>query len=87
MLTEGGGASEDRLAFASAGHGPQPRAPEVDVLKNVLQRQREIFRQNAVAPRPRLLASGKRRAMTGWDAAELAAWTRVASTILNLTKH
>jgi hypothetical protein len=55
----------------------------VDVLKNVLQRQRENFLHNAEAA-ARLLGVGEAPRNDRLDAAELAAWTMVASTILNL---
>ena len=53
------------------------------MLKNVLQRQQAIFRQNAEAA-TRLLGVGEVARDDTLDAAELAAWTMVASAILNL---
>ena len=84
MLTEGGETVEQRIAFGfRLATARLPRDREVDVLKNVLQRQREIFRQNAEAA-TRLLAVGEAPRNDKLDAAELAAWTMAASTILNL---
>ncbi len=84
MLTAGGATTEDRLAFAfRLATARSPRDRELEVLKNVLQRQQDIFRQNAEAA-TRLLGVGEAARDDTLDAAELAAWTMVASAILNL---
>lgn len=84
ILTQGGASTEDRLAFAfRLATARQPRDRELEVLKTVLQRQRGIFRQNTEAA-SRLLSVGEAPRDDRLDAAELAAWTMVASAILNL---
>jgi len=84
MLTQGGATTEDRLAFAfRLATARPPRDRELEVLKTVLQRQQEIYRQNTEAA-IRLLGVGEASRDDQLDAAELAAWTMVASAILNL---
>lgn len=84
VLTQGGATTEERLAFTfRLATARQPRDRELESLKSVLQRQREIFRANAEAA-TRLLGVGEAPRDDKLDAVELAAWTMVASAILNL---
>jgi len=84
MLTQGGKTTEQRLAFAfRLATARQPQGREVDVLKKVLQRQQQVFQQNGEAAKE-LLGVGDAPRNDKLDTAELAAWTMVASTILNL---
>jgi len=84
ILTEGGQTVEQRIAFAfRLATARQPRDRELEVLKTVLQRQQEVFRSQAEAA-VKLLGVGEAPRDDKLDAAELAAWTMVASTILNL---
>lgn len=84
MLREGGGASAERIAWAfrlATARRPGPR--EVAVLERLYQDQLARFRADAAAAR-KLLAVGESPCDERLDAAELAAWTIVASAILNL---
>jgi hypothetical protein len=84
VLREGGSTPEDRIAFAfRLPLARKPRAEEVAVLKKVLDEQLAHFRENADAA-AKLLAVGESPRDEKMDAAELAAWTTVASVILNL---
>ena len=60
-----------------------PKPAEIDVLRRLLDRERQHF-----AERPdeaaKLLSTGESPRNESLDAAELAAWTVVASTVLNL---
>jgi hypothetical protein len=82
-MREGGDSNEERVAFAfrSVNSRP-PTAFELAVLARVLDRQRIGFQANADAVK-KLLATGESPADGSLDAVELAAWTMVASAILN----
>jgi hypothetical protein len=83
ILREGGESLGERLAFAfrSVTSRP-PTAAEIAVLTRVLKRQRAAYRANPDAAQ-RVLATGESPADASLDPAELAAWTMVASAILN----
>jgi hypothetical protein len=81
---EGGRGDHSRIAYAfrlATARRPTPR--EAAVLNALLGRQRDSFRRDRQAAE-QLLAVGESPRTTRLDAAELAAWTMVASTILNL---
>ena len=83
-LTEGGSSDSDRLAFAyrrATAREPSPK--EKDVLLTLLQQQAEDYRRQPDAARE-FLAVGDSPHNPNLDEQELAAWTMVASTILNL---
>ena len=83
-LTEGGSSDSDRLAFAyrrATAREPSPK--EKDVLLTLLQQQAEDYRRHPDAARE-LLTLGDSPHNPNLDEQELAAWTMVASTILNL---
>ena len=83
-LTEGGSSDSDRLAFAyrrATAREPSPK--EKDVLLTLLQQQAEDYRRQPDAARE-LLTLGDSPHNPNLDEQELAAWTMVASTILNL---
>jgi hypothetical protein len=67
-----------RLVLARA-----PSAAELKVLLGVLNRQKLAFRDNPDAAL-KLLSVGESKRNEKLDARELAAWTSVASVILNL---
>jgi hypothetical protein len=67
-----------RLAMARA-----PKASETEVLLKLYRGQLASFRQNAAAAK-KLLRVGESELNSKLDPAELAAWTMVASAILNL---
>lgn len=84
MMTEAGSSADDRIRFAVQWVLSRPaRADEIDVLRAVYQKQLIKFRNDTPAAR-RLLAVGESPANEKLDAAELAAWAIVASTVLNL---
>ena len=80
-------ASDDpaaRLAYAfRRAMAREPTGGERDVLLTLLHQQLEEYRANADAARE-LLAVGESKPSAASDATELAAWTMVASTVLNL---
>jgi hypothetical protein len=88
---EAGAAPEARITHAfRLGTGRRPAAREVSVLRNLFEAQLASYRRNRTAAEA-LIAVGESPRRTRMDAAELAAWTMVASTILNLdetiTRH
>jgi hypothetical protein len=83
ILREGGKTPDERLTFAfRTVLGRSPSEAEFAVLRRVLDRQLAAFRGDGDAAR-KLLAIGESPADASLDAAELAAWTMVASAILN----
>jgi mono/diheme cytochrome c family protein len=86
MMNEPGAAAsaEDRIAFAfRLATARKPTAEESAVLKKVYDQQLAVYRSNAEAA-TKLLAVGESPRDEKLDPADLAAWTTVASTILNL---
>jgi hypothetical protein len=84
MLKEGGSSNVERVDFAfrlaTARH---PKAAEIAVLERIFARQREAFaKDNAAALK--LLQVGESPRDERLPIPELAAWTMVASVILNL---
>jgi hypothetical protein len=83
-ITEGGATAEGRLAYACRCALARPPAPdEVRILLGIRQAALDRFRADPEAAR-QLLAVGQAPIRPGLDAAEVAAWTAVAGTILNL---
>jgi hypothetical protein len=85
MREPGPGASPaDRIAFAfrlaTARH---PKAEEAAVLKRIYDAQLAAYRSDAAAA-TKLLSVGESPRDEKLDAPELAAWTVVATTVLNL---
>jgi hypothetical protein len=84
MMTEGGTTAEDRIAFAfRLATARPPRTAEADVLRAVFEEQLAAYRRDPRAAR-KLLSVGESKRDEKLDAAELAAWSVVASMILNL---
>jgi hypothetical protein len=86
MMNEPGAAAsaEDRIAFAfRLATARKPTAEESAVLKKVYDQQLAVYRSDAEAA-TKLLAVGESPRDEKLDPADLAAWTTVASTILNL---
>ena len=83
-LLEGGSSEQGRveLAFRLV-TARKPTAKESAVLRVLLQKQLVSFRRDRNAAL-QLLSVGESPRNTKLDTAELAAWTMVASTILNL---
>jgi mono/diheme cytochrome c family protein len=83
MMTEAG-TPDERIAFAfRLATARRPSAEEVGVLRQVFERQLGKYRADAAAAR-KLLAIGEAPRNERLPEAELAAWTIVASMILNL---
>jgi mono/diheme cytochrome c family protein len=83
-LREGGRDQKTRLAFAfRLATARKPDSSEIGVLRGLLERQLTAFRRNLPAA-IKLLNVGESPRDKTLDAAELAAWTTVASAILNL---
>jgi hypothetical protein len=90
-LVEGGRGEESRIRHAfRLATARTPTSRETAVLRELLATQRAAFRRNRQAALE-LLSVGESPRRTRVEEAELAAWTTVASTILNLdetiTKH
>jgi hypothetical protein len=84
MLTEGGGTTDERITFAfRLATARKPTSKELTVLHKILDRQLDVYRQDGDAAK-KLLAVGDSPRNEKLDVAELAAWTTVASVILNL---
>jgi cytochrome c553/mono/diheme cytochrome c family protein len=83
VLREGGNTNDEKLAFAFRNVLSRlPSDAELAVLRRVLDRQLTAFRGDGDAVK-KLLSIGESPADASLDAAELAAWTMVASAILN----
>src|SRR5262249_22657353 len=83
-MTEGGETPQLQVAYAfRLATARSPRGGELELLLAAFARRIEQFRGDSEAA-PGLLAIGERRRNEQLDVAELAAWTIVASMILNL---
>jgi hypothetical protein len=84
VLRDGGKSDDDRLQYAFRrvlSRSPSPR--ELKTIQGVYQRQKEIYSKNRDAA-TQLISNGQQPAAKGLDPIELAAWTNVASVLLNL---
>jgi hypothetical protein len=83
-IATGGGEPAARIAFAfRVVVGRQPRASETAVLLKLLAEQTQRYQSDRDAA-TKLLSVGESPRNESLDVAELAAWTMVASAILNL---
>ena len=83
-LTDGGKSVGDRIGYAfRLATSRKPGADEVKVLKEVLEQQLAEFGRDQAAAE-KLLGVGNFKGADSLDRIELAAWTTVASMILNL---
>ena len=84
MLTLGGRTPEDRLRFAYEWTlARQPSPEELNIFESSLKRRIAHYKQNPKAAN-KLIADGDAKNAPGVNPVELAAYTVVASTILNL---
>jgi hypothetical protein len=84
MLTEGGGDPAKRIRFAyKLALARQPSAKELEVLRDLARQELNDYRGNKEATE-KLLHVGESPVNPALDRSELAAWTTVASTILNM---
>jgi hypothetical protein len=84
MLLEGGNSDESRIAYAfRLATTRKPTPAELKVLREVLKQQLAEYRRDKTAAE-KLLSVGSFKAKDDLDDAELAAWTTIASMILNL---
>jgi mono/diheme cytochrome c family protein len=84
VLTEGGKSVNDRLAYAfRLATSRKPGADEIKVLRETLEQQLADYRKDRGAAE-KLLSTGGFKANDPLDEGELAAWTTIASMILNL---
>jgi mono/diheme cytochrome c family protein len=84
MMTEGGASPDDRIAFAfRLATARKPTPEESGVLRKIFDKQLALYQANARAATD-LLAVGESPKDEKLPVPELAAWTTVASTILNL---
>jgi len=83
IMTEAGD-TEERIALAfRLATARRPRAAELAVLGKIFARQLEVYHKDGQAAL-KLLSVGESKHNEKLDLAELAAWTTVASVILNL---
>ena len=83
MMKEAGPGPDERIAFAfDCATARAPSAQEMAVLKKVYDAQLEVYRADRPAA-DKLLKVGESPRDEKLDASELAAWTTVASVILN----
>lgn len=84
MMTDGGATPAERIRFAfRLATARVPTEREITLLGELFQKQKSRYadrRDEAL----KLLSNGETKRNEKLDAAELAAWTNVASTILNL---
>lgn len=86
ILSEGGTGTPSRLRWAfETALARTPASEEADVLASLLSTHLKNFRNDADAARA-VLENGLSTAGADLDLAELAAWTSVARTILNLSE-
>jgi hypothetical protein len=84
MMTEAGAEPAERIAFAfRLATARQPNQVEADVLSRIFEEQLAVYRGNGEMAL-KLLDVGESPRNEQLDPAELAAWTTVASVILNL---
>jgi hypothetical protein len=84
MMTEADADPKKRIAFAfRLATSRRPASDETKVLLDVFQRELADFRKDKAAAE-KLLSVGTFKAKPSLDRAELAAWTTIASMILNL---
>ncbi|SIO62361.1 Planctomycete cytochrome C [Singulisphaera sp. GP187] len=84
MILEGGSTPESRINFAfRLATARRPTAAELEVLSELFEAQRSAFRHDVEAAL-KLLGVGESRRNGDLDVPELAAWSMVASAILNL---
>src|SRR5205823_5179604 len=84
MMTEAGTSPDDRISFAfRLATARPPTDAERQVLRSVFEDDLTNFRHDPRAAR-KLLSVGESPRNEKLDTAELAAWTTVASVILNL---
>ncbi|GIW96174.1 MAG: hypothetical protein KatS3mg110_4215 [Pirellulaceae bacterium] len=86
VLHEGGDSDEQRLAYLwHVALACEPTSHELDLLRRLLQEQRNHYRRHAEAAE-KLLQVGESPRDQRFEPAELAAWTVVCSTVLNLDR-
>ncbi len=84
ILREGGASDEERLGFAFvAATARRPAPEEADVLRRILAGARGEYAQDEAAALV-LLQTGEHARDEALDPREVAAWTHVATTLLNL---
>jgi hypothetical protein len=84
MLTEGGRTPQERLTFAfRRATARKPTTEELQVLARGLERYLQTYRGDKAAAE-RFVRHGESAVDTKLDPAELAAYTAVATIILNL---
>ncbi|MBI2425312.1 MAG: PSD1 domain-containing protein [Candidatus Hydrogenedentes bacterium] len=78
------GAEADRIAYAfRLATSRAPKAEELAILQNVLEAQRQVYREHPEEAE-KLLGVGEAPLAGDMDKSELAAWSTIASMILNL---
>jgi len=83
-MTVGGATPAERVRFAfRLATARPPTGRELTMLTELFEKQQTRYRADRAAA-AKLLANGETKRNEKLDAAELAAWTNVASTILNL---
>ncbi len=84
MLAEGGSDCDQRLSYGfRLATARRPDAEELRILRSVLEAQRALYRADPAAAQA-LLGVGDYRPRAADDPVELAAWSAVASLLLNL---
>ena len=84
LIREGGKTSEERLQYGfRLATSRYPRPQEISVLKRILDNASKKYKANPEAAK-QLLAVGEAKRDEALPADELAAWTIIASSILNL---
>ena len=86
IINEGGGSTSEQLEFAYREVLSRPiESSEREVLATLYEKQLAAYEENVQAA-IETQTVGQSQPLAGVDAAELAAWTSVARTILNLNE-
>lgn len=84
ILENGGGGLDTRIQFAfKHATGRKADPAEIALIKDIYRKQLADFRKDRAAAE-KLLSVGSFRPSATWNRAELAAWSTIASMILNL---
>ncbi len=84
IMKEGGTTPEQHIAYAyRLAMGRKPRAAEIETMLGLFNRQAVVFRRDPPGAK-QLLAIGESARDASLDTTDLAAWTTVASVLLNL---
>ena len=84
VVREGGKSTSDRMLYVFRRVlSRRPSQREIDALSRIVARQRDVYAKNPESAK-QLIATGQHPVEKNLDPVEVAAWTNVASVLLNL---